>query len=208
MASTMWPLPSSGFDRSAGLSRPRAAASRSRKRTAARMAVSASSVSAWVARITGHTPPMSASAIRSAASAFVRRNSRIASASSLVASTAFSALVSSAARCWSGSALSSDSNRAGSATARSQRYGEPSDSPTSSASTFGAAASRRFSALPSALRPISVSHSATRAFAALRSVRRGASLIAEASVFSTFGAGLVFFAAGGPCPSHTRGGGD
>ena len=29
----MWPLPSSGFDGSAGLSRPRAAASRSRKRT-------------------------------------------------------------------------------------------------------------------------------------------------------------------------------
>ena len=110
--------------------------------------MSASSVSARVARITGQTPPMSASAISSAASDFIRRSSRIALSSSLVAATARAVSFSSAAKCASGSASRMRRERAGSPAARSQRNGEPSARPVSSASTLGDAASSFLSALP------------------------------------------------------------
>jgi hypothetical protein len=207
MAITMWPLPSSGLAGSAGLSRPRAAASRSMKRTAARTAVSASSVTACVTCITGQTPPISAKAMSSAASAFMRRNSRIASDSSLEAATALSAFASSSARCASGVELSSTSSRSGSATARSHRNDEPSARPSSSPSSFGASAMRRLSVLPAALRPISVSHPATRVCAALRSISRGASASASTSVLSSFADGLFFLRTGRAMACHSRAGG-
>ena len=58
-----------GFGGSAGLSRPRAAASASRKRTAAERPCRRVRSARRSTRITGHTPPISASAISSAASA-------------------------------------------------------------------------------------------------------------------------------------------
>ena len=178
----------------AARARPRAAESAPRRRPA----VSATSVSARVARITGQTPPISANAMSSAASAFIRRSSRIASASSLVAATALPAFASNSARCSSGSELSSDSSRSGSAAARSQRYGEPSARPSSRASTFGAAAIRRFSALPAALSPDLRQPFGDAACAALRSVSRGASVSAERQRLCRLFAAAWCFFRGGP----------
>ena len=80
---------------------PRAAASRSKWRTAAPSAASATSVSAAVTRATDHTPPISASAIRSAASAFILRRARIRAAEPFAAAAACRAVASSAANSFS-----------------------------------------------------------------------------------------------------------
>ena len=71
MASTTRPLLSSGASRFGGDSRPRAASCRSTKRSADCTEATARSVSAAVTCITGQTPPMSHSAISSAASDFM-----------------------------------------------------------------------------------------------------------------------------------------
>jgi hypothetical protein len=85
------------------------------------IAVSATSVSARAACITGQTPPMSASAIKSAASAFIRRKSRMAAASSLAAAAALPDFAKSSVRRTPGSASRIASSRSGSAEANSQR---------------------------------------------------------------------------------------
>ena len=74
-----------------------------------------------VARVIGHTPPMSASAINSAASAFMRRSTRITSASSRVAAIAHFASAMISVKRRSGSASSSASKRCGAARTRSHR---------------------------------------------------------------------------------------
>ena len=99
-----------------GLSRPARPASANANRTAPFTAASASSVSACAVRITGQTPPISASAISKAASAFMRRSSRIASASSLFTAAAWPWSLRSAAKCCSGFARSSRRSRSGSRT--------------------------------------------------------------------------------------------
>ena len=83
--------------------RPRATSWRSRKRSAVCTEVTARSVSAAVTCITGQTPPMSHSAINSAASDFMRRSSCITSASRGGRSTSREVFSISAARCGSGS---------------------------------------------------------------------------------------------------------
>ena len=103
IANTMYPQPVSRCCGSTGRSLPRSAASASRKRTAAPSAVSATSVSAWVTRASGQAPPMSASAISSAASAFMRRRIRISGSRPEAAAAAARVAPSSAASSSSGS---------------------------------------------------------------------------------------------------------
>ena len=69
-------------------SRPARAALAKQNLAAASTAVSARSVRARAARIIGQAPPISASAMSSAASLFMRRSNRIASTSSLHVATA------------------------------------------------------------------------------------------------------------------------
>ena len=94
---------------------------------------------------------------------------------------------------------------AGSAVARSQRNGEPSARPASSASSFGEAAIRRLSALPASLRPISPSHSATRARAALRRDQpRRIDDGERERLLAACGGLCLFLSPSEPCPRHGR----
>ncbi|MGY3539122.1 hypothetical protein ACVIIY_003342 [Bradyrhizobium sp. USDA 4515] len=79
------------------------------------------SVSAAVTRITGQTPPMSHSAIISAASAFMRRSGTITSASLPAASTSRDVVSIRLARCDSGSHDRIRISRAASARASSNK---------------------------------------------------------------------------------------
>ena len=99
----------------------RATSRRNRKRKAACTEATARSVSASVTRITGQTPPMSHSAIISAASAFMRRSRCITSVSPGAACTSRDVFSISPARCDSGSHASSRIRRAASARINSNR---------------------------------------------------------------------------------------
>jgi len=118
---------------------------------AARKAASANSVSARVTRSTGQTPPMSARAISSAASALPRRRARIAWSSLSAVSPARSTSAISAANCASGSDSSTARKRSGSWRMRSHKYGEPSANPRDQLGELGVASLGRNEQLPDRL---------------------------------------------------------
>ena len=121
--------------------------------------------------ITGQIPPMSASAINSAASDFMRRRRRMTSASASAAAIARVASVRISSKRRAGSAWSSETSRSGSARASSQRYREPSARLMTSPSSMGWAASSWVSDFPAAVSAIWASHSHTRARASLAAAR-------------------------------------
>jgi hypothetical protein len=136
----------------------------SRKCNADCTEVTAKSVNARVTCMTGHTPPMSHSAISKAASAFARRSVCIACASFEAVHTLWRVCSISRARCRSGSPCKIRSERAASDRARSNRKGEASAIPAKICSAWGNRANRSSNAVASP-GARSVSHSESRCLA-------------------------------------------
>ena len=147
-------------------------------------------MSAWAACITGHAPPISASAINNAPSAFIRRSCRIAPASSLLTAAASPWSVRSDAKCCSGFARNNRRNRSGSRAVKSQRYGELSAREATSVPITGRSENRLLRDLESADGTLS-SQSDTRSLAVSGSLNRGAVVIRSASAASLAAAALL-----------------
>ena len=200
MASTMWPLPSSGFERSAGLSRPpRGGIAQQEAHGGANGRIR--KFGQRVGR--PHYRPHPADV----GQRDQKRSLRLRAAQQphclgfvLGGVDGLFSLGEQRRQMLSGSALSSDSNRAGSATARSQRYGEPSDSPSEERFNFRRGSEQALQRLaigapPDFRQPLGNAGLRRLAVRQAWSIadRRGERLSRPSA------AGLIFFLPGGPC---------